>query len=348
MLRNQQTSPSPTAQTLVVLVSFNTPSPTDNPYLTLFTDAVDQICAVKHFSWRAALFSKYDVFHVHWMESLITGQGKLMTLRRLLLSTALLVRLRVSRIPIVRTLHNKSSRNGGLHPLQRIVSKGFDSQTASWIIMNSEDEEARSHTGEVQLIPHGHYRDWYKHTDVNHVPSAPQLLTFGLIRPYKRIDTLAETFSAMRDDNHATLLIAGRVFDEALETRIRKVAASDTRVTLVARHIDDDDLANYIASSTLVVLPYEEFFNSGCALLSLSLNTPILVPDSVHSRELAAEVGARWVIRYRSLSPQAIEDAIETATAPRVGEPNLTSRNWDVIAKQTAEVYRAAINVTRA
>ena len=52
---------------LRVLQSFGTPGPRTNPYFTqLFSSTSDAL--QMPFSWRTALFGRYDVFHVHFVD----------------------------------------------------------------------------------------------------------------------------------------------------------------------------------------------------------------------------------------------------------------------------------------
>jgi len=97
------------ARSLVVLQSVPEPKPTTNPYVVQLIRSLREAGVdVRAFSWRAALTSRYDVFHVHWPEILARGNTPLRTLARQVALLALLIRLRVTRTPIVRTLHNTS------------------------------------------------------------------------------------------------------------------------------------------------------------------------------------------------------------------------------------------------
>ena len=100
--------------TLTVLESFPEPRPTTNPYIVMLREALEGTPGVRvlTFSWRTALTADYDVFHVHWPDILASGQSPLKTLARQALLALLLLRLRLTRTPVVRTLHNLGRRDG--------------------------------------------------------------------------------------------------------------------------------------------------------------------------------------------------------------------------------------------
>ena len=57
-------------------------------------------------------------------------------------------------------------------------------------------------------------------------------------------------------------------------------AAAGKRVSLDLTFQTDAQLVEVVSSAVVVALPYTEMYNSGAALLALSLDRPILVPDN--------------------------------------------------------------------
>ena len=92
----------------VVLQSFPPPRSTTNPYVVMLADSLRALptVEVRYFSWKTALLSRYDVFHAHWPEILASGRSPLRKLVRQALFVLLLLKLRITRTPAVRTLHN--------------------------------------------------------------------------------------------------------------------------------------------------------------------------------------------------------------------------------------------------
>src|SRR4051794_31037997 len=67
---------------------------------------------VQTFSWRRALRGGYSVFHVHWPEILVSGRSRSKKLVRQCLFVLFLLRLRLTRTPLVRTMHNLDLPDG--------------------------------------------------------------------------------------------------------------------------------------------------------------------------------------------------------------------------------------------
>lgn len=82
---------------LKVLMSTGPLKDDDNPYLQQLVTGLSAYCDVEPLSWRAALFSRPDVFHVHWPEQLYRANGWAKTIVKRVLSAVLLARLRLAR-----------------------------------------------------------------------------------------------------------------------------------------------------------------------------------------------------------------------------------------------------------
>src|SRR4051794_22672058 len=90
-------------------VVMSTPSirKTTNPYIIQLIDSLDDLVDVELFSWRTAIFGRYDVLHVHWPEIFTRASSRQKTWARLGLTMALQARLAVTRTALVRTAHDE-------------------------------------------------------------------------------------------------------------------------------------------------------------------------------------------------------------------------------------------------
>jgi glycosyltransferase involved in cell wall biosynthesis len=331
-----------------VLQSFPEPRPTTNPYIVQLRrslDALDDVELVT-FSWRRALSDRYDVFHMHWPETLIAGRGP-KALARQLLFLLLMVRLSARQTAVVRTAHN-------LHPQEqvsawaRFLLRRAERRTTLYVRIN---EQTPLPPGAASVtVVHGHYRHWFAgHPRPARQPG--QVAFVGLIRPYKNVAGLVAAFRTTAGAApDARLDVAGSPRTEDLAAAVRAAADGDPRVALRLRHLDDAELVEVIGRAELVVLPYREMHNSGAALLALSLDRPVLVPDNEVTARLAAEVGQEWVMRYSGeLDGQRILDALARAgqLAPD-GRPDLGRRDWDSAGTDHLTAYRRAIELRRA
>jgi beta-1,4-mannosyltransferase len=302
---------------------------------------------VDGFSWWRALTSTYDVFHVHWPEILLQGRTPARAWARRLLFALLLARLRLRHTAVVRTLHNLRSHEGNSPTEQRLLQR-FDRQTTLWIRLNPFTPlpaDALNRT-----IAHGDYRAWFAAYAC--LPSVPgRVLYFGLIRPYKAIDTLIAAFTARMDAaaSSSTLRIVGQPQTPQLARTLGTLATGDSRIEFSLGYASDETLAREIGEAELVVLPYQEMHNSGAAVLALSLGRPVLVPQNTVTEALANEVGSDWVVTYPGvLSAQALADAIVAIRRPRQSErPELSARTWAAGVAGHLDAYECAVRAVR-
>ncbi|SDQ92871.1 glycosyltransferase [Pseudoxanthomonas sp. CF125] len=330
------------ARRFVVLQSTGKPDETTNPYLVQLLDALPENVEVRYFSVRDALFSRYDLFHVHWPEYLLRHRTPLTTLAKRACMFLLLLRLWLTRVPVVRTLHNlRPHEQGGM--AERLLLRWLDHLTTRKIRINAAERDADPTT---DTILHGHYRDWFAARQVP--PSIKgRLLCFGLIRPYKGVETLIEAFRGLPDAS-ATLRIVGRPVGAAMRQVVEDACAADARTGAILEYVGDEVLAKEIGEAQCVVLPYRDMQNSGALLLALSLARPVLVPRSDANVALAAEVGEEWVRLYDG----ALDADILTATLRALGEPqrqsapDLSRREWPRLGMQHHATYVAALDAT--
>jgi beta-1,4-mannosyltransferase len=329
---------------LVVLQSFPRPRPTTNPYLVMLADSLRAVDGVEvwNFSWSRALRGGYDVFHVHWPEILVSGQSPAKKAVRQVLFVLFLLRLRVTRTPLVRTAHNLELPSG-ISRREVLLLTWADRWTTLRIRVNDSTELPGDVP--VETVVHGHYRDWYApHRRSEPVPG--RLTFFGLVRRYKGVDRLLTAFGDTAGSADALQLrIAGRPSSTDLAGELTRLAADDDRVSLSLSFLDDAELVREVTAAELVVLPYREMHNSGGALTALSLGRPVLVPDNVVNRRLSEEAGPGWVHRYRGdLDAADLLGALAALrSAPPHGAPDLGRRDWDRAGPAHRDAYRRAI-----
>jgi len=332
--------------TLLVLQSFPVPDPTSNPYVSQLADSLARVPGVRPllFTWRTALLGRYDVFHAHWPEALIEQRTRWKTHARRLLYLVFLVRLRIRRVPIVRTLHNvEHPRDVGavVDALLRLT----DRWTTLWITLNPVTRVGGR--AETALVLHADYRSWFAaYPRQEGVPG--RILFFGRVRRYKNVGGLITAFRELADPG-LTLHVAGNPSGAELARELHRLSSGDERITIEGRHIDDADLVREVTQAELVVLPYPEMHNSGSVLAALSLDRPVLVPDNEVNRLLRDEVGRHWVQLYPGdLRPEHVRAALEALRADRdPAPPDLRRRSWDDSAVAHVAAYRRAIELRR-
>jgi beta-1,4-mannosyltransferase len=295
---------------------------------------------IELFDWRRALTGRYDVLHVHWPEQILragTARGRF---TKRLQFRLLLLRLRLLKRPIVRTLHNLEPHESG-DKAELGLFTALDRQTRLFVKLNTTTETPAG--SDSVTILHGHYRDRFGPL-AEGTTRPGRLLYFGLIRPYKGVDVLIEEFQRL-DDANLDLRIVGRP-SAGMGELVTAATKADPRISAVLEFVSDTDLVAEVKQAELVVLPYREMHNSGVALVALSLARPVLVPRTPANEALAAEVGPGWVHQFDApLSGDVIENVLAAVrSSPPAEEPRMANRDWDTIGEA---LYQAYLTVTR-
>lgn len=329
---------------LAVLQSFPVPRSTTNPYLVQLARGLRELpgVTVVNFSWRAALLGKYDVFHVHWPEILVSGSSPLKKLVRQALSVALLCRLALTQTPVVRTIHNIELPKD-ISVLEVWLLRLIDRRTTLYVRLNSETPLPKGQPSVI--IPHGHYRDWFsRFPKAEKIPG--RIGYVGLIRRYKGVEDLIKAFRQTTISHPGlTLRLGGNPSTREIGEKIAALAYGDDRIRLNLEYVSDAELVKTITSSELVVLPYRFMHNSGGALAALSLDRPVLVPANEVNQALSEEVGPGWVFQYTgALTPESILQTLASLAedAPRT-RPDLARRDWRNASSAHKKAYEKAV-----
>jgi glycosyltransferase involved in cell wall biosynthesis len=200
----------------------------------------------------------------------------------------------------------------------------------------------------VRVIHHGAF----KHLTVqaNEVPlpdelravQAPVVLFFGLLRPYKGLETLLEAWHGVEG---AELWVVGRPRMALDPLRARAPAA----VRFVPRFVSDAELPAFFRRADVVVLPYsrtERLDWSGVLATALAFGKPTVVSDVGGFAEVAAAGAARLVAPD---DPAALRGAIESLLNDQQAREGLAwgaltaakgAYSWEAAADETLALYR--------
>jgi beta-1,4-mannosyltransferase len=332
-----------------------------NPVTSLLYQAMEEQGAeVEQFTGRRLAFESWDVWHLHWPEQVL-GVSRWLPWN-LFKFWAKLKIARAKKIKIFWTVHN-------LRPHERRYP--FFERIFWWILLPNVDgficmarsgreqlhiEHSLTRKLPVFIIPHGHYRDVYP-DNINKdearrtlgIGTGETVIAFiGLIRGYKGVPHLIRCFNAAALPA-SRLLIAGEPQDEILVREIDEAVSGNTMVQLHLRFIGEEELQLHLRAADLVVLPYKDILNSGSALLALSFDRPILVPNRGALGELCEVIGPEWVRLYvGDLTPQILSDALLWAAEVPVndrGSAPLESLSWRHIAALTIAAFSAPLNL---
>jgi beta-1,4-mannosyltransferase len=318
-----------------VLYSHGPLKATDNPYLHELVGGVAEHDEVEFLSPVTALLARPDVLHVHWPKHLVRGASRWRSAVKLATSAVLLWRLRRRGTPVVQTMHNLADHDGETRA-ERWLFARLDRLVSARIYLN---ESAENDYAQGVVVLHGSYRHWLERTAGLRYPlAAPtrSLLLFGMLRPYKGIESLVEAAT----DAGTDLTLAGVAVPTAYGAEIADLLADRPDQSLNERHLDDADLVRLIEEHRLVVLPYRSMYNSGALLYALSVGRPVLTGRTAATESLVEEFGPDWVRLYEPpLSAATLTESLARASADAL--PTMARRDWaDGVALHRA-IYAA-------
>ena len=109
-------------------------------------------------------------------------------------------------------------------------------------------------------------------------PEKKTLLFFGLIRDYKGLDLLIDAMSLL--DESYQLVIAGESYgDFGKYGQSIEKSASCSRIKVMNRYIDDDEVPLLFSAADLLVAPYRSATQSGVIPVAYHFDLPVLATD---------------------------------------------------------------------
>jgi glycosyltransferase involved in cell wall biosynthesis len=172
-------------------------------------------------------------------------------------------------------------------------------------------------------------------------PMTPVVLCFGLIRPYKGIETL---LSAWREVIGAELWIVGRPMLDIAPL----VATAPANVRFVPRFVTDAEQAALFARAGIVVLPYERsdrFGFSGVLATALGAGKAIVL-SAIGGFQEIGELGAAVLVPpgdagalSASLQHLIEDEAARSRFASAAARVAATEFSWEAVAAQTLALY---------
>lgn len=304
-----------------------------------------------------------DVIHLHWAHRLLITDRRFPAALAAPLGVKLLLELCVLRVlgaRLVWTVHNLADhertaprvefavRRGIAKVVHRLVVHCDAAATSVRDTYGLSDRVARR----IRVIPHGNFTGVYAdditreaaRRQLELAQGVPVLLYFGLIRPYKNVPDLVETFHAL--DVDARLLVVGNPWNDTVRREVRAACSDDRRIQTVLSYVPKDEIQRYMRAADAVVLPFESVLTSGSAVLAMTFGRAVIAPELGC---LPGLVGSEGGYLYDPEDPEGLTTALRRAVA----DPDLDAmgrRNraiaqrldWGRIADRTRAVYRGA------
>jgi beta-1,4-mannosyltransferase len=124
------------------------------------------------------------------------------------------------------------------------------------------------------------------------------LSCIGRVTPNKGVLEAARAFCRLSALD-LRLLVVGP-FHEQCKRELAALAETDTRILLRDEALSDEEVADFHAAADAVVFNGTKNLNSGSLFMALSLNKPVLAPDTAVNSETASLVGEEWMLLFQT------------------------------------------------
>jgi len=200
----------------------------------------------------------------------------------------------------------------------------------------------------VHVIPHGAFEHLTRQPEERPLPpelaavEGPVVLCFGVVRPYKGVDVLVDSFRSVEG---AELWVVGRPLGVSLEE-----LDAPGSVRFVPRYVSDAELPAFFRRADLLVLPHRTVDVSGVLFAGLAFGKPMVLSNVGGFRELVEEHGAGRLVRPGDAP--ALAEAIGALLADPEERERLAERaraaaagpySWDSVAERTMAVYEEVL-----
>ena len=177
----------------------------------------------------------------------------------------------------------------------------------------------------------------------------PVILFFGLLRPYKGLDTLLRAF---RQIEGAELWIVGNPRME-IEPLGRLAAEAPGRVRALTRFVEDAEVPAIFRRADVVVLPYRDAEHSGVLYTALAFGKPLVLSAVGGFPEVAEQGAARLVppedppALAATLAELVRDDAARAELGRAAAKAASGPYSWDEAARRTLALYGELLEAGR-
>ncbi len=254
-----------------------------NPYLESFMNSVEEdfVFLNRNSPSNKGLFDifkylrKIDYVFFHWAENICERKFGLM---QTFLLFILLPVLKLKRVNIIYTVHNKVSHTNNHYKLKKLISKTLI-KYSTCIITHAKDgipfiNSLVKKKNNIVFFPHPvmderPFPDVKKDIDV---------LIWGSIAPYKGIHNFLEQIAKKDFSEKWKIVIAGKISSKAYSQKILSII--NPNVKIIDEYIEEDQLKELIARSKIVLFPYhaDTILSSGAFAKTIIFPAHIIGP----------------------------------------------------------------------
>jgi beta-1,4-mannosyltransferase len=327
----------------------------ENPYQALLYNSLKGYDVelypdkIFYYTKLVKLRKKVDIIHFHWL------LDQTHSIKRLLKFIARILEARILGYGIVWTAHNIKSHESRV--IKDWTARFFLAHLSNAIITHGESikneiEKKFRVQDKVFVIPHGNYIDRYPNA-VGRNESRKRLnmpddtliyLYFGLVRGYKGLENLVESFE--RVEGNTMLLIVGMPFDDKIRDKLETITKNNEKIRLYLKYIPDEDVQVFFNAADVVVLPFTEITSSGSLLLAMSFGKPVIsVKKGVIPEIVSDDIGI--LIKDPSELPKALNEIRERNLEDmgRKAFEKAGEFDWTKVARAHRRVYEYVLNM---
>lgn len=308
---------------------------------------------------------KPDIVHLHWLEPLflVPSENSIKSFLKAVIFIIQIIILRILGIKIVWTVHNLKNHeniNLFLDWICSISVINFSNAIITHCQVAKEEVIEKfsvKNKDKIFVVPHGNYIDCYENKIEKVVARAALgfndsdivFLFLGLIRPYKGLSELIDTFKEL-DSEKTQLVIAGKIYKDSLEMKnlLAQKLANAQNIKLIPGFVPNNQIQIYMNACDVVVFPYRDILTSGAVLLAMSFGKACIAPRKGCIGEVLDDAGAfLYEIDDENGLMKTMKLALEKhANLSTMGQHNrqlAEKYNWRYIAEITNDIYRSCL-----
>jgi glycosyltransferase involved in cell wall biosynthesis len=166
-------------------------------------------------------------------------------------------------------------------------------------------------------------------------PEQYVLLFFGIVRPYKGLETLLHAMADLSSKGIKPILVVAGEFWQDKSTLLRLIERLKLteHVFFEDRYIPDQELPTYFSAADIFVAPYKKGTQSGAVKLALGFNLPIILSETIADNTILALTNYPVYITPPE-NPTELAQSIETAIENLSNEfkpANTQENGWQAI-----------------
>lgn len=287
--------------------------------------------------------SDIDVLHVHHLDA-IAPIRKTRGARRVGAALTFALRLRASRVPLVRTISGADDPTQGGRADQ-LANRIINAAASALVAVDSTLASQRG--SKVTQIPFGHYRERFVGYPRSTVHTGRVMCTAAYLGG--PVDPIIQAFADTRKPGLSLRVVGPANAARASDLKARLSPLVDRASALIEQPSDGALVLELSAAEILVLGQASELADVHLLFLALSLDRPVLVPRSPLTVAVAAAVGPGWVFVYdKPLSGADIDRAVTQARdTERQAQPMLEGRAHAATSAQYAAIFEAVSRAGR-